>query len=107
MDNLTSVKVLFLGTLPCSLDDCNILKLIEDTITAKHYEVVILLDLETLDIWSGNHHLWIASVFGPLGLNITKSPRHRESSWEYSVWAKDDLVSKDSWLGVLILNFGH
>lgn len=77
MDYLGSVCKLLLCGFPSCLNYLYIGELIEDAVTTKHDEIVIILNLEALNVWCCNHHLWIALVLGTFGLNVTKSSGNR------------------------------
>ena len=72
MHCLASVLESFLGSLPSCLYHFDVFKLVEYTIAAENYEVVIVLNFEALYVWRGDNHFWIAAVFGALRLDITK-----------------------------------
>ena len=85
MHSLAPISKLLLCSFPCRLYDLGISEFVEDTIASQHDEIIIVLNLETLDIRRSNYNFRIALILGSFGLNITKGSRHGESSREHSV----------------------
>ena len=106
MDSLPSVSELLFGGFPARLDDLCVVQLVVYAIAAKHDEIVVFLNFEALDVWRGYDNFRISEILGPLGLNIAKSSRYREPSWEDSMRPKENLLAHDTRLSVLVLHFG-
>ena len=107
MDSLPSVSELLFGGFPTRLNDLCVVQLVVYAIAAKHDEIVVFLNFEALDVWRGYDNFRISEILGPLGLNIAKSSRHGEPAWEDSVRPKENLLTHDTGLSVLVLNFSH
>ena len=63
---------LFFGAFPDSFDCVSAWELIIDTITSKNNEVVVVGDLESFEFGDSNNNIWIATINGKLGFNISK-----------------------------------
>lgn len=107
MDRLAPVFEIFLCSFPPSLHDLGVSQLIVDAIAAQYYKVVIILNLEALNVWSGNDNFRVALVLRPFGFDVSESPRDREPSREYPMRSQQYLLPHLTRFPVFILNFGH
>ena len=76
---------------PNSLTDVFITEFVEDAITRKDYEVMVLRDLMNFDLWLCHNDAGISTSIFKFGLWITKSAANWESTWEDSNWSDDVL----------------
>lgn len=76
-------------SIPNSINAVSIIKSLKDAITANHYEVKVVLDLEALDIWVTDDHVWVSSVARPLGFDVSKSFGDRKTARKDSQRALD------------------
>ena len=107
MDRLAPVFEIFLGGFPARLHDLSVSQLIVDAIATQNDKVVIILNLEALNVWSGDDNLWVALVLCPFGLNVTESPGNRQPPREDPMGSKQYLLSHLTRFPIFILNFGH
>ena len=71
---------------PYSVNAVSVGEPLEDAVTANHNVVIVVLDLETFDVWVADNHIWVSTIARTLCLDISKCLRDRESSWEDSKW---------------------
>ena len=57
------------------------------TITSNHDEIKVVLDLESFDIWVTDDYIWVSTISGAFGLDITEGLWDRESAWEDPQWS--------------------
>ena len=107
VDGLAPISELFLGCLPTSLDDLSVRKFVENAVAAENDKVVVFLDFEALDVWSGDDHLGVAAVFSLLRLDVAKRARDREPAREHAVRPQQNLVSENTRLAALLLHLGY
>lgn len=75
MNGLAPVLKVLFSRFPSRLDHLCIGQFVIDTIAAENDEVVIILNLETLNVWSRDDNLWIALVLGSFRLYVTEGSR--------------------------------
>lgn len=81
-----------LDSLPHHLHDILGLHLIEHTVRAQNYEVVVGLDIEVFYLGLHNDDLGVPAELLVLRLDIPERPRDRELAREYSEWPRHHLV---------------
>ena len=81
--NLNLIRYL----IPYCVDAVTVAKSLEDAITTNHYEIEIVLNFETLNIWIAHYYVWIATIARAFGFDITKCLGDRESSREDPQWS--------------------
>lgn len=57
---------------------------IKDAITANSYKVVVLINLESFDLGSSNHDIWVAPSEGHLGFGVPESAANRQPARQHS-----------------------
>jgi hypothetical protein len=72
--------------LPYSINAVSVGEPLENAVTANHNIVIVVLDLETFDVWVADNHIWVSTIAWTLSFDIAKCLRYRESSWEDSKW---------------------
>ena len=60
--------------------------------TSDDDKIEVVFDLEGLEVWLRDHTIRVPPILRQLGLDIPKSPRDRQPSWEDSVRAENELV---------------
>lgn len=68
-----------------------VIKLFEDPIAGKDYEVIVVPNFEALDVRSGHHDPRVSPVLGILGFDVADGARHREPPGEDSVRSHDQV----------------
>lgn len=61
--------------LPCAFDGLLIAQFLKNAVTGKHYEVVVVADLEALDLGGRNHHAGVPTILGSFCLYVANCTR--------------------------------
>ena len=84
--------VLIYHFLPDGVHAVLILKLVKDTITPKHHEVLLTrLHTEVANIRLGNHNVWVAEELRCFRLDIAKGATDAQTAGEHSVRTQNNL----------------
>jgi hypothetical protein len=66
---------------------------IKNSIAAKYYKIVeVFLYRELRDFWLRNYYSFFTSILSPFTFNVSKSARHAQSTWKYSMGTEDNLL---------------
>ena len=79
------------ATQPDTAADVFIRHFVEDAITGKSDEVMLLRDLKDFDVRFGLHHVRIATTVIKFSLRVAESSTHRESTWQDPYWPNNEL----------------
>lgn len=107
MDGLASVSEIFLRRFPGSLDALSVGQLVENAVAAQNDEVVVVLNLETFDVWCGDDHFWVALILSSLCFDVAKCAGDGEPTREDAMRAEHDLITHYSRFLVFILHPCH
>jgi len=80
-----------------------VIKLVENAIASKNDEIEFgrLGDFKCHDVRLSNYYLGVSIKLRQLGLNVSESSAHRQSTWENSVGSINDLLLPlESWVWV-------
>jgi len=69
---------------PDALAHILVVHFVENTITGKHYKIVLLVDVEGPDIGLSHHNFDISTTVLELCFGVAKGTTHGQATWKYS-----------------------
>ncbi len=78
---------------PASVEHLLIAQSVENSVTAKHNEIMEIVSNWKLRYFRlSNNDTFFTSILGVLGLDVTKSARHRKPSWNHSMRPQNEVL---------------
>ena len=75
---------LFCDSIPYFVHTISIVETLEDAVATNHDKIEVVLYFERGDVRFTNDYIWVATVLGPFGFNVTKCFRNTKPSREHS-----------------------